>query len=121
MFSLLVVTSEFLSKACDQELGGFNFLNVEDTEEGEINQEVNNRGDEQAQHDGQWNISPGILDVLNVSRDCLPASIGPVSSIYSLHIITLKTFISSHSSSVGSGLCFVSRKGLAWDQTDNDQ
>ena len=97
----IFVTSKFICEACDHELRCFHFFNVEDTEEGEIDEKVNNRGDDQPQHDGQRNISPGILDVLNVGRDSLPASIGPVSSIDGFHVITLETSISSQCSSVG--------------------
>ena len=82
------VTSEFISKARDQELWCFHFFNVEDTEEGKINQEVNNSGDDQSQYDGQRNISPGIFDVLNIGRNSLPACIGPVSSVDGSHVIT---------------------------------
>ena len=104
------VTSEFISKARDQELWCFYFLNAEDTEEGKINQQVDNSGDDQPQDDGQRNISPGILDVLNVGRDSLPPSIGPVSSIDGFHVITLETFSSSQSSKVGWAGSYINEK-----------
>ena len=113
-----IVTSEFLSKSCHQELRGFDFFNVENTEEGEIDQEVNHRGDDEAQHDGQGKISPGILYVLNVGRDSLPPSIGPVASIYGFHVITLETFSSSQSTSVGWAGFYINGKvglGLCYD------